>query len=72
MAPCLIGYGAIAHRLVDDPKTVTEGNRYWKWIETYAGADYDEAVAMGSGVYFVLQCICRCSLTRAIASATGT
>lgn len=49
MTPCMIGYGAIAHRLISDPRTVKEGNRYWKWIETYAGADYDEAVRIGSG-----------------------
>ena len=49
MAPCLIGYGVIARRLYDDPKTKREGNIYWKWIENYVADDYTEAVAIGSG-----------------------
>jgi thiaminase len=49
MAPCLIGYGVIAKRLYDDPKTKRKDNIYWKWIETYVADDYSEAVASGSG-----------------------
>ena len=49
MAPCLLGYGMIARRLHDDPETVREGNRYWKWIETYVSDDYNEAVRDGRG-----------------------
>ncbi|KAI9782648.1 MAG: hypothetical protein M1835_003990 [Candelina submexicana] len=49
-APCLIGYGAIARRLYDNPKTVREGNRYWKWIENYVAQDYIEAVKVGSAL----------------------
>jgi thiaminase II len=49
LAPCLIGYGVIAKRLYSDPKTLHEGNRYWKWIENYAAEDYDEAVRLGIG-----------------------
>jgi thiaminase len=49
LAPCLIGYGVIAKRLYSDPKTLREGNRYWKWIENYAAEDYDEAVRLGIG-----------------------
>ena len=49
LSPCLIGYGQIAKRLYEDPKTKREGNIYWKWIENYVAADYVEAVELGSG-----------------------
>jgi thiaminase len=49
LAPCLIGYGAIARRLHAGEKTVREGNTYWKWIENYVADDYTEAVRLGSG-----------------------
>lgn len=49
LAPCLIGYGAIAKRLYTEKSTVREGNRYWKWIENYVADDYTEAVRLGSG-----------------------
>lgn len=49
LAPCLIGYGAIARRLYTEKSTVREGNRYWKWIENYVADDYTEAVRLGSG-----------------------
>jgi thiaminase len=49
LAPCLIGYGVIAQRLFADPKTLRKGNRYWKWIENYAAADYSGAVELGIG-----------------------
>jgi thiaminase len=49
LLPCLLGYGVIARRLHDDPKTVREGNRYWKWIENYVAPDYTEAVQLGMG-----------------------
>lgn len=49
LAPCLIGYGAIARRLYTEKSTVREGNRYWKWIENYVADDYTEAVQLGSG-----------------------
>ncbi len=49
LAPCLIGYQAIARRLVADAKTLREGNRYSKWIEMYNAEDYGEAVKIGSG-----------------------
>lgn len=51
MAPCLIGYGIIARRLHDNPKTKREGNIYWKWIQNYVADDYTEAVAIGSCEY---------------------
>jgi thiaminase len=50
MAPCLIGYGTIARRLYDDPKTKREGNIYWNWIENYVAEDYTEAVKVGSAL----------------------
>lgn len=49
MAPCLIGYGVIARRLYNDPKTKREGNIYWKWIQAYVADDYTEAVETGTG-----------------------
>lgn len=49
LAPCLIGYGAIARRLYTEEHTRREGNRYWKWIENYVAEDYTEAVRLGSG-----------------------
>ncbi|PWY73644.1 DNA polymerase alpha, catalytic subunit [Aspergillus heteromorphus CBS 117.55] len=48
LAPCLLGYGAIAQRLHADKDTLREGNRYWKWIENYVAEDYTEAVRLGS------------------------
>ncbi|KAL3488728.1 hypothetical protein BJX62DRAFT_227157 [Aspergillus germanicus] len=48
LAPCLIGYGAIAQRLYTEEKTLRDGNQYWKWIENYVAEDYTEAVRLGS------------------------
>ena len=52
LAPCLIGYGAIARRLYTEKSTARDGNRYWKWIENYVADDYTEAVRLGSGKNF--------------------
>lgn len=49
LAPCLIGYGAIARRLHSGGETLRDGNQYWKWIENYVAEDYTEAVRLGSG-----------------------
>ena len=54
LAPCLIGYGAIANRLYMEKGTLREGNRYWKWIENYVADDYTEAVRLGSGMFLLL------------------
>lgn len=57
LAPCLIGYGAIARRLYDDDDHTVKGeenNRYWKWIENYVAEDYVTAVKTGSGKSFSL------------------
>ena len=43
LAPCVLGYGEIGARLRDDPATVMDGSPYREWIETYGGADYQEA-----------------------------
>lgn len=52
LAPCLLGYGQIAEDIVADPDAVTgeEGNRYWRWVETYIGEDFQAAVAKGREV----------------------
>ncbi|KAI0145876.1 Phosphomethylpyrimidine kinase-domain-containing protein [Hypoxylon sp. NC0597] len=48
LAPCLLGYGAIAKQLHGDPRTKTEGNTYWKWILNYVAEDYVQAVQTGA------------------------
>ncbi|KAF2133320.1 hypothetical protein P153DRAFT_372957 [Dothidotthia symphoricarpi CBS 119687] len=48
MLPCLIGYGAIAKRLNEDPKATRKGNEYWKWVESYVGQEYLDAITRGS------------------------
>ncbi|KAJ3009574.1 hypothetical protein HKX48_007862 [Thoreauomyces humboldtii] len=47
LAPCLLGYGAIAQRLAADPATKREGNPYWPWIENYAKPEFQQAVIDG-------------------------
>jgi hydroxymethylpyrimidine/phosphomethylpyrimidine kinase len=49
MAPCLLGYGAIARQLHADPRSKKKGNLYWTWIENYVAEDYATAVKTGSG-----------------------
>ncbi|OAA57249.1 Phosphomethylpyrimidine kinase type-1 [Cordyceps fumosorosea ARSEF 2679] len=49
LAPCLLGYGAVAQMLAAHPSTVRQDtNTYWPWIENYGAADYVEAVRLGS------------------------
>ncbi|KAL7789094.1 Phosphomethylpyrimidine kinase domain-containing protein [Trichoderma ceciliae] len=48
LAPCLLGYGAVAKMLHAHSDTVREGNTYWAWIENYNADDYVEAVRLGS------------------------
>ena len=51
LAPCLLGYGAIARALHDDPQTIrSDDNTYWKWILNYVADDYVEAVKTGSAL----------------------
>ncbi len=49
MAPCLLGYGAIASQLHEDPRSKREGNMYWTWIQNYIAEDYVSAIKTGSG-----------------------
>ncbi|OTB07131.1 hypothetical protein M426DRAFT_318161 [Hypoxylon sp. CI-4A] len=48
LAPCLLGYAAVAKQLHGDPRTKTEGNMYWKWILNYVAEDYAQSVRIGS------------------------
>lgn len=49
LAPCLLGYGALAKMLHGDPRSVRQGNHYWNWVENYVADDYVQAVRTGSG-----------------------
>lgn len=49
LAPCLLGYGALAKMLHGDPRSVRQGNHYWNWVENYVADDYVQAVETGSG-----------------------
>lgn len=49
LAPCLLGYGAVARMLRDHKDTVQENNTYWAWIKNYNEDDYTQAVRLGSG-----------------------
>lgn len=40
LAPCIVGYAAIAVERIGDPGTRLDGNRYREWLEMYAGPDY--------------------------------
>jgi thiaminase/transcriptional activator TenA len=44
LAPCVIGYGEIGHRLAADGAATLAGNPYRDWIAEYAGEGY-QAVA---------------------------
>ncbi|KAL2142301.1 hypothetical protein VTI28DRAFT_1375 [Corynascus sepedonium] len=48
IAPCLLGYGAIAKQLHANERSKREGNMYWTWIENYVADDYVAAVKAGS------------------------
>ncbi|KAF7538332.1 hypothetical protein G7Z17_g12653 [Cylindrodendrum hubeiense] len=48
LAPCLLGYGAVAQMLHGHADTQHEGNTYWAWIKNYVADDYVEAVTLGS------------------------
>lgn len=49
LAPCLLGYGAVAKMLHSHESTLQEGNTYWEWIQNYNAEDYVKAVQLGSG-----------------------
>ncbi len=40
LAPCTVGYGEVALRIMADPARMAAGNPYQSWIEMYASADY--------------------------------
>ena len=40
LAPCTVGYGEVALRILADPARRAEGNAYQSWIDTYAAEDY--------------------------------
>ncbi|KAJ3075755.1 hypothetical protein HDU98_006993 [Podochytrium sp. JEL0797] len=54
MAPCLIGYGEIGLKLMNDPNTKKEGNLYWEWISNYGKEDFQQAVTAGEELLFRL------------------
>lgn len=48
LAPCLLGYGAIAKHLYASPTSKTsDDNLYWSWIANYVADDYVTAVKGG-------------------------
>ena len=51
LAPCTLGYGAVAKMLVNHPDTkkAHADNIYWAWIQNYVADDYVEAVRLASG-----------------------
>jgi thiaminase/transcriptional activator TenA len=49
LAPCTVGYGEVARRIMADPSRRVDGNPYQSWIETYAAPSYQtlaEAAAL--------------------------
>lgn len=55
LAACLLGYGEVGLWIMSEAKktpetwVVLEGNPYLKWIEVYAGKEYQDAVKAGIG-----------------------
>ena len=45
LAPCVVGYAEIGRALATAPAVPLESNPYRAWIETYAGADYQDVAA---------------------------
>src|SRR6185312_11092471 len=44
LAPCLMGYGEAAERLIRDPATRLDGNPYAEWVAAYTSDGYRAAV----------------------------
>ncbi len=40
LAPCTVGYGDVALRILADDRRMANGNPYGSWIAAYAGEDY--------------------------------
>jgi len=47
LAPCTVGYGEVALRIMADPNRRLVGNPYQSWIDTYADPGY-QALARGA------------------------
>lgn len=45
LAPCVVGYGEVAERLMADKNTKLKGNPYRAWIEMYASEGYRGVVS---------------------------
>ncbi|KAH0599340.1 hypothetical protein MHUMG1_03457 [Metarhizium humberi] len=56
LAPCLLGYGAVAQMLHSHRLTRTKDNIYWPWIQNYVAEDYTSAVRLGSGEFLQRAC----------------
>ncbi|OAA41030.1 Phosphomethylpyrimidine kinase type-1 [Metarhizium rileyi] len=48
LAPCLLGYGAVAQMLHSHDLTRRDDNAYWPWIQNYAADGYKRAVRLGT------------------------
>jgi len=49
LAPCTVGYGEVALRILADPRRRRDGNPYQSWIDTYADPGY-QAMARAAAV----------------------
>ncbi|MGQ0677546.1 MAG: thiaminase II [Rhodospirillales bacterium] len=49
LAPCVVGYGEVAERLMADKATRLKGNPYREWIEMYASDAYRKVAADAVG-----------------------
>lgn len=47
LAPCTVGYGEVALRILADPARRAEGNAYRSWIDAYGAEEY-QAMARGA------------------------
>ena len=47
LSPCVIGYGEIGARLLNDPQTDLKNNPYGDWIEMYGGDTYQKVAEDG-------------------------
>lgn len=63
LAPCLLGYGAVAKMLHTHESTRRGAeNVYWPWIQNYVADDYVQAVRLGSGSYPLYPALESCRL----------
>ena len=45
LAPCTVGYGEVARRILADPARMSDGNPYQSWIDSYAAPEYQAMAA---------------------------